>query len=51
MGTIAGVDHVGLEEAREEVWRAGGLVADDDNVGIERLQCSRGVLEAFALLE
>ena len=33
---VAGVDDAGVEEARQEMRRAGGAVADDDDVGVER---------------
>lgn len=45
---VAGVDDVGVEEAREEMRRAGGAVADDDDVGAEGLEVARGVLEGLA---
>ena len=48
---VAGVDDAGVEHARQEMRRAGGAVADDDDVGVERLEVARGVLERLALLE
>ena len=48
---VAGVDHMGVEKAREKMRCASGFVADDDDVGIERLEGARGVLEALAFLE
>ena len=51
MSSVAGVHHVGVEKPREKVRRACCLVADDNDVGIECLQCSGGVLKALALLE
>ena len=45
---VAGVDHVGFEKAREEMRRACGFVADDDDVGIECFERARGVFKALA---
>lgn len=48
---VARVDDAALEEAGEEVRRAGGAVPDDDDVGVEGLEVARGVLEGLAFLE
>ena len=46
---VAGVDHRDVEDARKVERRAGGGVADDDHVGLERLDVLRGVAQRFAL--
>ena len=51
VSTVAGVHHVGVEKAREEVRRTGGLVADDNDVRIQRLEIARGVFQAFPFLK
>ncbi len=48
---VAGVDDAGIEDAGQEMRRAGRAVADDDEVRVQRLQVARGVLERLALLE
>ena len=48
---VARVNDAALEEAGEEVRRAGGAVPDDDDVGVEGLEVARGVLEGLAFLE
>ena len=35
---VAGVDHAGLQALGEKLRRAGGTVAQDDHVGVERLK-------------
>ncbi len=49
VGAIAGVDDAGVQALREEEGRAGGGVAEDDKVGVERLDVPGGVLERLAL--
>ena len=51
VGAVAGVDHAGVENAGQKMRRAGGAVADDDDVHVQRLEVARGVLERLALLE
>ena len=46
VSTVTGVHHVGVEEAREEVRRTSGLVADDNDVRIQRLEIARSVAQA-----
>ena len=48
---VAGVDDAGLEPLGEEVRRAGAGVAQDDDIGVQRLEVARGVLERLALGE
>ena len=48
---VTGVHHVGVEKAREEVRRTGGLVADDNDVRIQRLEIACGVFQAFPFLK
>ena len=51
MRAVAGVDDAGVQQAGEKMRRAAGAVADDDDIGVERLQVFRRVLECFALFE
>ena len=39
------------QEARQKMRRAAGAVADDDDIGVERLEIARGVLERLAFFE
>ena len=48
---IAGVHHVGVEKAREKMRRAGGFVADDNDVRVQRLEIARSVFQAFPFLK
>ena len=48
---VAGVDDAGIEDPGQEMRRAGGAVADDDEINVQRLEVARGVLERLALLE
>ena len=48
---VAGVDHVGLGEAGEEVRGAARAVAQDDEVGVEGLEVADRVLEGLALAQ
>ena len=48
---VAGIDDAGLEPLGEELRRAGGAVAEDDDVGVERLKIERCVLERLAFGE
>ncbi len=48
---VAGVDDVGLEPLGEELRRARGGVAQDDEVGLHRLEHLAGVLQRLALAE
>jgi len=49
MRAVARIDDAGVEDARKEMRRAGGAVADHDEVNVQRLQVARGVLEGLAL--
>ena len=40
-----------LSNARKEMRRAGRAVADDDDVGVERFEIARGVLERLAFFQ
>ena len=51
MRAVAGIDDVRVEEAREKMGCAGSLVANDNDIRIERLEIARSVLEAFAFLK
>ena len=51
VGAVAGVDDAGVEDARQEMRRAGRAVADDDEVNVQRLEVAGGVFERLALLE
>jgi hypothetical protein len=46
--TVAGVDHAGFQSICQKLRRACRTVAQDDDVGFQRLQITRGVLERFA---
>ena len=48
MRAVAGVDHARFQSLRQKLRCAGGTVAQDENVGVERLEIARGVLECFA---
>ena len=48
---VAGVDHARAQPLGEELRRAGGAVAQHDDVGVIRLEILRGVLERFAFRE
>ena len=45
---VAGIDDAGVEPLGQKLRRAGGTVAQNDNVGVVRLEIARGVLERFA---
>ena len=45
---VAGVDHAGIEALGEKLRSAWGTVAQNENVGVQRLEIFRGVLERFA---
>ena len=46
---VTGVDNAGFQSARQKLRCACGAVAQDDDVGMQRLEIARGVLERFAL--
>ena len=48
---VAGIDDAGIEDARQEMRRAGRAVANDDEIGIERFQIARGVFQRLAFFE
>src|SRR5262249_13008449 len=48
---VTGVHDRGVEETGDEIGRARGAVADDDDVGVEGLEVADGVAQGFALLE
>src|SRR5947208_15952174 len=48
MGAIAGVDYAGFHSACQKLWCACRAVAQHDDVGMQRLEIARGVLERFA---
>ena len=48
---VAGVDDAGVEPLGEEIRRAAGAVPQHDDVGEERLEVQRGVLERLAFGE
>src|ERR1035441_804516 len=48
---VAGVDDAGGKEAGQKMWRAGGAVAHDNEINVQRLKVARGIFEGLALLE
>ena len=48
---VAGVDDVRVQHARKKMRRAARAVADDDEIGVERFEVQRGVLERLAFFE
>src|SRR5205814_9566963 len=45
---VAGVDHARFQLPRQKLRRAGGTVAQDENVGMHGLEIASGVFERFA---
>jgi hypothetical protein len=48
---VAGVDYAGFQSVCQKLWCAGGAVAQHNNVGMQRLEVARGVLERFAFCQ
>ena len=46
--SVARIDHAGVQSPCQKLRRSGRAVAQHNNVGLQRLEIARGVLEGFA---